>query len=86
MGSPLGMFVTTYYEENYVRDKLPTCDDYYNLYHPSDCIAYRAEPLIRSHRYELIDQELDNLHRSSFTSGNSRQLRLQKNQSQKLLD
>ena len=46
------MFVTTYFEENYIRDKLPTCENYYNVYHPSDCIAYRVEPLIRHFNYE----------------------------------
>ena len=57
MGSPLGMFVTTYFEENYVRDKLPTVDSFYNLYHPSDMIAYRLEPLIRRHHYEKIEKK-----------------------------
>ena len=50
-GSPLGMFVTTYFEESYVRDRLPTCEDFYNVFHPSDCIAYRLEPLVRHYNY-----------------------------------
>ena len=57
MGSPLGMFVTTYFEESFVRDRLPTCEHFYNLYHPSDCIAYRLEPLVRPYIYESDEEE-----------------------------
>ena len=55
LGSPLGMFAAVYYEENFVRSKLPTCDDFYNLFHPSDLIAYRIEPLLK--RYEYPDNQ-----------------------------
>ena len=38
-----------YDKELYIRDKLPTVDNFYNVYHPSDLVAYRVEPLIKPH-------------------------------------
>ena len=46
-GSPLGMFAAVYFEESFVRSKLPTCDDFYNVFHPSDLVANRVEGLIK---------------------------------------
>jgi len=28
---------------------LPTCENFYNIYHPSDLVAYRIEPIIKPH-------------------------------------
>ena len=78
MGSPLGLFVTTYFEESFVRDRLPTCDDYYNLYHPSDCIAYRLEPLIRHYDYDVVEEPARRRNRDTEESGN---LRMNRNKS-----
>ena len=50
-GSPLGMFGAVYFEEPYIRSKLPTVDDFYNVFHPSDLVANRLEPLIRHYEY-----------------------------------
>lgn len=30
-----------------MRERLPTCKNYYNIYHPQDIIAYRIEPLFQ---------------------------------------
>lgn len=30
-----------------MRERLPTCKYYYNLFHPQDIIAYRIEPLFQ---------------------------------------
>lgn len=49
LGSPLGLFVSLYNKENYVRARLPTVNNYFNLYHPSDIVAYRLEPLLKNH-------------------------------------
>ena len=49
LGSPLGMFVSIYNKENYVRARLPTVKNFFNLYHPSDLVAYRIEPLLKHH-------------------------------------
>ena len=51
LGSPLGMFGSVYFEEPYVRAKLPTCDKFFNLFHPSDLVANRIEPLIKTFEY-----------------------------------
>ena len=51
LGSPLAMFVSCYFQEDYIRSELPCCENFYNVYHPSDLIAYRVEPLIESHEY-----------------------------------
>lgn len=56
MGSPLGIFVSCYYEEDFIRSKLPTVQEFYNIYHPSDLIAYRIEPLIKSYSYDIDDE------------------------------
>ena len=52
LGSPVGMFCSVYSEEAFVRSKLPTCQNFYNLFHPSDLVAYRIEPLIKQYSYE----------------------------------
>ena len=52
MGSPLGIFVSTYFEENFIRSKLPTVHEFYNIYHPHDLIAYRIEPLMKTFTYD----------------------------------
>jgi len=46
LGSPVGLFLSVYFEEGAAREKLPTCRHYYNLYHPQDVVAYRIEPLL----------------------------------------
>jgi hypothetical protein len=46
LGSPLASFVTLVNDENFVRSKLPTCCEFYNIYHPLDLVAYRIEMLI----------------------------------------
>ena len=51
LGSPLAMFVSCYFEETYIRAQLPTVEHFFNVYHPSDLIAYRVEPLIKQHDY-----------------------------------
>ncbi|XP_051945874.1 SEC23-interacting protein-like [Xyrauchen texanus] len=54
LGSPIGMFLTVRgvekIEESY---QLPTCEGFFNIYHPLDPVAYRIEPMI------LPDIELD---------------------------
>ena len=45
------MFGAVYFEEPYIRSKLPTVDDFFNLFHPSDLIANRLEPLIKFYEY-----------------------------------
>lgn len=49
LGSPIGLFVSLYNKENYVRSQLPTVDNFYNLYHPSDLVASRIEPIMKHH-------------------------------------
>lgn len=51
VGSPLGMFAAVYFEEPMIRSKLPTCDDFFNLFHPSDLVSFRLEPLIKEYTY-----------------------------------
>jgi hypothetical protein len=46
LGSPLGMFLSVYYQEDFVVNQLPKCKKIYNVFHPSDLIAYRIEPLL----------------------------------------
>lgn len=53
VGSPLGLFAAVYNEESFIRSKLPTCQEFFNCFHPSDLIANRLEPLIK--RYEYPD-------------------------------
>lgn len=53
LGSPLGLFAAVYFEEPFIRSKLPTCNEMFNVFHPSDLVANRLEPLIK--RYEYPD-------------------------------
>lgn len=47
LGSPIGMFVTIRGIINLGMDfRLPTCEAFFNIFHPYDPIAYRIEPLI----------------------------------------
>ncbi|XP_060728617.1 SEC23-interacting protein [Tachysurus vachellii] len=54
LGSPIGMFLTVRgvekLEETY---QLPTCQGFFNIYHPLDPVAYRIEPMV------LPDMELE---------------------------
>lgn len=52
-GSPLACFVSLFNDESYVRSSLPTCRNFYNIYHPLDFVAYRLEPLIKFCSYEI---------------------------------
>ncbi|XP_024084166.1 mucin-5AC-like isoform X1 [Cimex lectularius] len=46
-GSPIGMFVTVRGIESLGKDfKFPTCQRFFNIFHPNDPVAYRIEPLI----------------------------------------
>jgi len=58
------MFGAVYFEEPYIRSKLPTCDEFFNLFHPSDLIANRIEPLIK--RYEYPDSGSQHQRQGSF--------------------
>uniref|UniRef100_T1JH84 DDHD domain-containing protein n=1 Tax=Strigamia maritima TaxID=126957 RepID=T1JH84_STRMM len=47
VGSPTAMFLTVRGLHTIGRDfKLPTCDSYFNIFHPFDPVAYRMEPLV----------------------------------------
>lgn len=47
LGSPVGMFVTIRGIDNLgLNFKLPTCDGFYNIFHPYDPVAYRIEALV----------------------------------------
>ena len=49
LGSPLGLFVSVYNEDQHFINSqigLPTTKSLFNLFHPQDLIAYRIEPLI----------------------------------------
>lgn len=47
LGSPIGMFVTIRGIDQLGLDfKLPTCDHFFNIFHPYDPVAYRIEALI----------------------------------------
>ncbi|XP_077991944.1 triacylglycerol hydrolase DDHD2-like isoform X2 [Glandiceps talaboti] len=49
VGSPIGMFLTVRGVETIGEDsKLPTCDGFFNIFHPFDPVAYRIEPLINA--------------------------------------
>lgn len=49
LGSPISMFQTVRGIEKIDTDfKFPTCDEFYNIFHPYDPIAYRFEPLVCS--------------------------------------
>jgi hypothetical protein len=56
IGSPLSIFISCYFTEKFIRSKLPTCEEFCNLYHPSDFIAYRIEPLIKTFEYSRSKQ------------------------------
>lgn len=58
------MFGAVYFEEPYIRSKLPTCEEFFNLFHPSDLIANRIEPLIK--RYEYPDHNSRSFKVGSF--------------------
>ena len=45
------MFAAVYFEEPFVRSKLPTCEDFFNVFHPSDLVANRVEGLIKRYVY-----------------------------------
>lgn len=47
LGSPVALFKSLMGKEFYIRDLLPTCDNFFNVYHPADLIAYRIEPIIK---------------------------------------
>ena len=51
VGSPLAVFVNFYFRESFIRSKLPTCGELCNIFHPSDFIAYRIEPLVKPFKY-----------------------------------
>lgn len=47
LGSPIGMFVTVRGIDTLGQDfKLPTCDGFFNIFHPYDPVAYRIEALV----------------------------------------
>lgn len=49
LGSPIGMFVTVRGIDNLGLDfKLPTCERFFNIFHPYDPVAYRIESMINS--------------------------------------
>ncbi|XP_058453076.1 uncharacterized protein LOC131431398 isoform X2 [Malaya genurostris] len=54
LGSPIGMFVTVRgIDALGLNFKLPTCDGFFNIFHPYDPVAYRIEA--------LVNPELSNL-------------------------
>ncbi|KXJ22983.1 SEC23-interacting protein [Exaiptasia diaphana] len=49
LGSPIGMFMTVRGVDHLGPDyQLPTCQKFYNIFHPFDPVAYRVEPLVDS--------------------------------------
>lgn len=47
LGSPIAMFQTVRGIERIETDfKFPTCEEFFNIFHPFDPVAYRFEPLI----------------------------------------
>lgn len=46
MGSPLGMFLTLREAQLAPSFRLPLVDNFLNLFHPHDPVAYRLEPLL----------------------------------------
>ncbi|XP_055585079.1 mucin-2, partial [Uranotaenia lowii] len=49
LGSPIGMFVTVRGIDALGLDfKLPTCDSFFNIFHPYDPVAYRIEALVNA--------------------------------------
>eukprot|EP00354_Favella_ehrenbergii_P002495 CAMPEP_0170459652 /NCGR_PEP_ID=MMETSP0123-20130129/6270_1 /TAXON_ID=182087 /ORGANISM="Favella ehrenbergii, Strain Fehren 1" /LENGTH=71 /DNA_ID=CAMNT_0010724311 /DNA_START=1567 /DNA_END=1782 /DNA_ORIENTATION=- len=45
------MFAAVYFEESFIRSKLPTVEEFYNVFHPSDLVANRVEPLVKNYEY-----------------------------------
>ncbi len=58
LGSPLGLFTSVYSKENFIRSVIPRCKRIYNVYHPSDLIAFRIEPLIKNSVYDIDPEEI----------------------------
>ncbi|CDW79258.1 isoform a [Stylonychia lemnae] len=58
LGSPLGLFVSIYNEENFIKEKLPTTKNFYNIFHPADFIAYRIEPLFSNNDLGGVQNEI----------------------------
>ena len=52
------MFCAVYSEESFVRSQLPTCQNFFNVFHPSDLVAYRIEPLIKQYSYDSESPEI----------------------------
>lgn len=47
LGSPIPMFQTVRgIDKIHTNFKFPTCDEFYNIFHPFDPVAYRFEPLV----------------------------------------
>lgn len=44
LGSPLGCYSAVRHAK--ILPKLPTVEDFYSIFHPSDVVAYRVEPLV----------------------------------------
>ena len=59
------MFAAVYFEESFIRSNLPTVEEFFNVFHPSDLIANRLEPLVKSYVYP------DRSRRSFATAGMS---------------
>uniref|UniRef100_A0A1Q3FIX4 Putative phosphatidic acid-preferring phospholipase a1 n=1 Tax=Culex tarsalis TaxID=7177 RepID=A0A1Q3FIX4_CULTA len=54
LGSPIGMFVTVRGIDALGLDfKLPTCDGFFNIFHPYDPVAYRIEALVNPELSQL---------------------------------
>ncbi|XP_039451470.1 uncharacterized protein LOC120430431 isoform X2 [Culex pipiens pallens] len=54
LGSPIGMFVTVRGIDTLGLDfKLPTCDGFFNIFHPYDPVAYRIEALVNPELSQL---------------------------------
>lgn len=54
LGSPIGMFVTVRGIDALGQDfKLPTCDGFFNIFHPYDPVAYRIEALVNPELSQL---------------------------------
>lgn len=58
LGSPLGLFVSIYNEEDFIKEKLPTTQHFYNIFHPQDFIAYRVEPLFKNIQSSDVKHEV----------------------------
>ena len=47
IGSPLGFFISGHAIQD-INEFIKTRTNFYNIYHPSDVIAYRLEPFLNS--------------------------------------